>query len=84
MEQRAADLGDDGERERIMRLQEAARTLRDAADAAAPERWPLPSLWEEVAEARARDEWSYRRELAAPLAGPEGCRSPGTTCHGER
>jgi hypothetical protein len=71
MEQGAADLGNEGERERVARLLEAARTLRNASDTAALERWPLPSLWEEVAEARARDEWAHRREFTAPLARPE-------------
>jgi hypothetical protein len=72
MEQGAADLGDEGERLRIVKLLEAAKALRNAADTAALERWPLPSLWEEVAEARARDEWAHRREFAAPLAEPDG------------
>jgi hypothetical protein len=72
MEQGAADLGDEGERQRIAQLLEATKALRNAADTAALERWPLPSLWEEVAEARARDEWAHRREFAAPLIGPDG------------
>jgi hypothetical protein len=71
MEQGATDLEDEGERLRIVQLLEAAKALRNTADTAALERWPLPSLWEEVAEARARDEWAHRREFAAPLAGPD-------------
>lgn len=71
MEQGAADLGDEAEHERIASLQEAAKALRNAMDMAAIERWPLPSLWEEVAEARARDEWALQREFATPLAGME-------------
>jgi hypothetical protein len=71
MEQGAADLGNEAERERVARLLEAAGALRSASDTAALERWPLPSLWEEVAEARARDEWAHRREFAAPLALPD-------------
>ena len=76
MEQGAADLGNEEERERVSRLSEAARTLRNASDMAAPERWPLPSLWEEVAEARARDEWTHRREFAHPFTLPDGERLP--------
>jgi hypothetical protein len=72
MEQGAADLGNEEERERVARLLEAAKTLRNASDTAALDRWPLPSLWEEVAEARARDEWAHRREFANPLAGTDG------------
>jgi hypothetical protein len=72
MEQGAADMRDEGERLRIVQRLEAAKALRNAADTAALERWPLPSLWEEVAEARARDEWAHRREFAAPLAKPDG------------
>lgn len=69
MEQGAADMGDEGERERIARLQESAKALRNAMDMAALDRWPLPSLWEEIAEAKARDEWALQREFAAPPAG---------------
>jgi hypothetical protein len=76
MEQGAADLGNEGERERVARLLEAAKALRNASDAAALARWPLPSLWEEVAEARARDEWAYRREFANPLVRPDGGSLP--------
>jgi hypothetical protein len=76
MEQGANDLRDEGERERVARLQEAAKALRNAADMAALERWPLPSLWEEVAEARARDEWEHQREFAAPLTGLDGGLPP--------
>jgi hypothetical protein len=76
MEQGAADLGNEEERERVARLLEAARALRNASDTAALERWPLPSLWEEVAEARARDEWAHRREFANPLAMEQENDSP--------
>ncbi len=72
MEQGAADQGQEEERERAAQLLEAAKALRNAADMAALDRWPLPSLWEEVAEARALDEWAHRREFASPLAGPNG------------
>lgn len=65
MEQGAADLGNEGERERVARLLEAAKALRNASDMAVLERWPLPSLWEEVAEARGRDEWAHCREFAS-------------------
>lgn len=60
----AADLGDEAERARVDKRMAEARALLTAANHAAIERWPLPSLWEEVAEARARDEWAHVRELA--------------------
>ena len=60
----ATDLGDEAERERVDKRMAEARALLTAANHAAIERWPLPSLWEEVAEARARDEWAHVRELA--------------------
>jgi hypothetical protein len=60
----ATDLGDEAERVRVDKRMAEARALLTAANHAAIERWPLPSLWEEVAEARARDEWAHVRELA--------------------
>lgn len=81
MEQGAADLGNEAERERVARLLEAAKTLRNASDTAVLERWPLPSLWEEVAKARARDEWTHRREFADPLAWPDWGSLPGSPIH---
>jgi hypothetical protein len=81
MEQGAADLGNEGERERVARLLEAARALRSASETAALERWPLPSLWEEVAEARARDEWAHHREFAGPPARTDGGSLPGSPEH---
>lgn len=62
----------------VARLQGAAKALRNAADMAALGQWPLSSLWEEVAEARARDEWEHLREFAGPLAGPDG--GPPASC----
>jgi hypothetical protein len=62
----ATDLGDEAERVRVDKRMAEARALLTAANHAAIERWPLPSLWEEVAEARARDEWAHVRELAGP------------------
>jgi hypothetical protein len=47
------DLGDEAERERVDKRMTEARALLTAANHAAIERWPLLSLWEEVAEARA-------------------------------
>jgi hypothetical protein len=76
MEQGAADLGNKGEGERVSRLLEAARALRNASDTAALDRWPLPSLWEEVAEARARDEWAHHREFTHPLGRSDGGSFP--------
>jgi hypothetical protein len=49
-----------------------ASAMFTAADQAALERWPLPSLWEEVAEASARGEWDHIREFAGLLDGPDG------------
>jgi hypothetical protein len=64
MEEGARDMEDEAESERVAKaLKEALATVA-AAEQAALERWPLPSLWEEVAEARARDEWAHVRELA--------------------
>ncbi len=60
----ATDMGDEAARARAEQMfQENLRVLQ-AADQASLERWPLPSLWEEVAEARARDEWAHLREFA--------------------
>jgi hypothetical protein len=64
MEEGAADMGDETERERVKEALEEASAMLAIADGAALERWPLPSLWEEVAEARARDEWAHVREFA--------------------
>jgi hypothetical protein len=63
----ATDLGDEAERERVKALIEEARALLTAANHAALERWPLPSLWAEVAHARAQDEWAHVREVAGGL-----------------
>ncbi|WP_224240603.1 hypothetical protein [Hyalangium gracile] len=64
MEAGAMDKEDEAELERVGRALEEARATFNAADKADLERWPLPSLWEEVAEARARDEWAHLREFA--------------------
>gem|GEM_PF-1215302 len=65
----ATDLGDEAEHERVKALIGEARTLLTAANHAALESWPLPSLWAEVAHARAQDEWAHVREVAgAPTA----------------
>jgi hypothetical protein len=57
-------MGDEAESERADKeLEERLDMLRGSEDAAL-ERWPLPSLWEEVAEARARNEWAHWREFA--------------------
>lgn len=63
----ATDMGDDMERERVDGLISEASAMFTAADQAALERWPLPSLWEEVAEASARGEWDHIREFAGLL-----------------
>ncbi len=65
MKQGAMDMGDEVESQRVGPVLEAAKALRNASDTAALEHWPLPSLWEEVAEAAARDEWAHRREFAS-------------------
>lgn len=64
MEAGATDMEDDAERERAAHARKEAIAIFHAADQADLERWPLPSLWDEVAEARARDEWSHVREFA--------------------
>ncbi len=66
MEQAAEDMGDEEKGEQAAQSLKEAFSMYDAADAAALDRWPLPSLWEEVAEARARDEWAHVREFAGP------------------
>ena len=72
MSQGAADMGDEAESERAGKaLEERLGMLRGSEDAAL-ERWPLPSLWEEVAEARARNEWEHWRELAREPHESEG------------
>jgi hypothetical protein len=68
----ATDMGDDMERERVGSVMSEASAMFTAADQAALERWPLPSLWEEVAEASARGEWDHIREFAGLLDGPDG------------
>lgn len=60
----AEDMEDGPERERINGAMSEARAMFHAAAQAALERWPLPSLWDEVAEARARGEWDHIREFA--------------------
>ncbi len=70
MAEGAADMGDEQEEQRLDQALEEALDLQRASDQAAPERWPLPSLWEEVLEARARDEWAYVRELTAATPAP--------------
>ncbi|WP_224371503.1 hypothetical protein [Hyalangium versicolor] len=64
MEDGAMDMEDEAERERVEHARKEAIALFHSADQADLERWPLPSLWEEVAEARARDEWGHIREFA--------------------
>jgi hypothetical protein len=64
MEEGAMDMGDEAERESAAKALEESMALLAAAEESAVERWPLPSLWEEVAEARARDEWAHWREFA--------------------
>jgi hypothetical protein len=70
MSEGATDMGDEQEAERLDNALEEALDLQRASDQAAPERWPLPSLWEEVLEARARDEWAHVREFAAAPRAP--------------
>jgi hypothetical protein len=64
MEAGAMDMEDDAERERAEHARKEAIAIFHAADQADLERWPLPSLWEEAAEARARDEQGHLREFA--------------------
>jgi hypothetical protein len=64
MEAGATDMEDDAERERAEHARKEAIAIFHAVERADLERWPLPSLWEEVAEARARDEQSHLREFA--------------------
>lgn len=66
MERGAEDMGDEEKGKQAAQALKEAFSTYDAADAAALDRWPLPSLWEEVAEARARDEWAHVREFAGP------------------
>jgi len=66
MEEGAEDMGDEEKGQQAAQALKEAFSTYDAADAAALDRWPLPSLWEEVAEARARDEWAHVREFAGP------------------
>jgi hypothetical protein len=70
MAEGAADMGDEQEEQRLEQVLEEALDLQRASAQAAPERWPLPSLWEEVLEARARDEWAYVRESTAGAPQP--------------
>ena len=73
----ATDMGDGVERERVHREMSAASELFNTAAQAGLERWPLPSLWEEVAEARARGEWDHLRELAGLSDGSAAGSQPG-------
>jgi hypothetical protein len=66
MEEGAEDMGDEEKGQQATQALKEAFSTYDAADAAALDRWPLPSLWDEVAEARARDEWAHVREFAGP------------------
>ncbi len=70
MSEGALDMGDEQAAERTDKALEEALDLQRASDQAAPERWPLPSLWEEVLEARARDEWAHVREFTAAARAP--------------
>ena len=72
----ARDMGDDTERERVDGVRGEASAMFSAAAQAALERWPLPSLWEEVAEARARGEWDHIRDFAGPTEGTGEPRGP--------
>lgn len=71
-------MGDEAERERADKVLEEALGMLRGSDDAALERWPLPSLWEEIAEARARDEWAHWREFARPPREPDGGELPGS------
>jgi hypothetical protein len=73
----AKDMGDDIERERVGGVMSEASAMFNAAAQAALERWPLPALWEEVAEARARGEWDHLREFAGLPDGSDGAGQPG-------
>ncbi len=73
----ATDMGDGVERERVRGAMSVASELFNAAAQAGLERWPLPSLWEEVAEARARGEWDHLREFAGLPEGAAGESQPG-------
>lgn len=72
MSQGAADMGDEAERQRADKVLKEGLDMLRGSDEAALERWPLPSLWEEVAEARARDEWTHWREFAGTPHEPDG------------
>ncbi len=65
MAEGAADMGDEQEEQRLDQVLEELVAPQYATLEAAPERWPLPSLWEEVLEARARDERAYVQESIA-------------------
>ena len=75
MAEGAADMGDEQEEQRLEQVLEEALAPKYALDEAAPERWPLPSLWEEVFEARARDERAYVQESTAGTPPPETQRA---------
>jgi hypothetical protein len=66
----ARDMGDEAESTRLENELKARLDLSNIANQAALKRWPLPSLWEEVAEARARDEWAHVREFAGASTPP--------------
>jgi hypothetical protein len=73
----ATDMGDDGGSERVRGDMSEASLIFNAAAQAALEKWPLPSLWEEVAEARARGEWDHLREFAGLPDGSPRESQPG-------
>jgi len=75
MAEGAADMGDEQEEQRLEQVLEEALVPQYAVLEAAPERWPLPSLWEEVLEARARDELAYFREAIATTPPPQTQRA---------
>jgi hypothetical protein len=76
MSQGAMDLGEETESARVEAVLEQAVDMLTVSDGAVLERWPLPSLWEEVAEARARDEWAHWREFAGVSSAPAGGEPP--------
>lgn len=62
----ARDMQDDAGRARVEAQVEEAHAILSAEHGAGLERWPLPSLQEEVLEAHVEEEWAHLRAFAGP------------------
>ncbi len=63
----ARDMQDGAERARVEALVDEAHLILSVEHSAALERWPLPSLHEELLEARVEAEWAHFRGFAGPI-----------------